>query len=97
MSVSQFMRRMVPVASSSLIPWLPVLSSQVGDQPLGGPVHSAVAEGLGIVASDAVEDTLPACLAKIPKGASAGQRMIAAQGCERDERARQAIQAVPGQ
>jgi len=52
--------------------------------------------GLGIVASGAVEDTLPACLARIPKDASAGQRLIAEQSCKRDEGARESIQAVPG-
>lgn len=53
-------------------------------------------KGLGLVASGAVEDTLPACLARIPKDASAGQRMYAEQSCKRDEAARESIQAVPG-
>ncbi|TAJ08340.1 MAG: hypothetical protein EPO61_09545 [Nitrospirae bacterium] len=52
--------------------------------------------GLGLVASGAVEDTLPACLARIPKDASAGQRMFAEESCKRDEAARASFQAVPG-
>jgi hypothetical protein len=35
-------------------------------------------------------------MARIPQDASAGQRMIAQQSCERDEANRKAILAVPG-
>jgi hypothetical protein len=35
-------------------------------------------------------------MARIPKDASIGQRMIAEQGCMRDESARQPFEAVPG-
>ncbi|MBI5853812.1 MAG: hypothetical protein HZB35_00965 [Nitrospirae bacterium] len=56
-------------------------------QPSGGPV---------LVASGAVEDSLLACLARIPKDASAGQRMMAEQSCKRDEGTREVAQAVPG-
>ncbi len=41
-------------------------------------------------------DTLEACLARIPRDASAGQRMFAEESCQRDEQNRKAIQAVPG-
>lgn len=51
---------------------------------------------LGLVASGAAEDTLLACLARIPKDASAGQRMFAEQSCKRDEGTRESIHAVPG-
>lgn len=37
------------------------------------------------IAAGAAEDTLDACMARIPKDASAGQRMLAEQGCLRDE------------
>ena len=42
-------------------------------------------------------DTLAACKARIPKDASAGQRMIAEESCKRDAAARASIDAVPGQ
>src|SRR5512132_1754378 len=44
----------------------------------------------------AVEDSLPACIARIPKDASIGQRMIAEQSCGRDESDRKPFEAVPG-
>ena len=42
------------------------------------------------------EDTLRACMARIPKDASIGQLMIAEQSCWRDENERKPVQAVPG-
>jgi hypothetical protein len=47
------------------------------------------------IAAGAVEDTLKACMARIPKDASIGQRMIAEQSCGRDESDRKPLQAVP--
>ncbi|WP_447972015.1 hypothetical protein [Nitrospira sp. Kam-Ns4a] len=100
MRVSLFLRRTLLVPSlalaAGLILWLPGESSRAAEQPPAGAAPSAAVEGLGLVASGAVEDTLKACLARIPKDASAGQRMIAEQSCGRDEEDRQAIQAVPG-
>lgn len=66
---------------------LPVLSALAADQPSRGPA---------LVAPGAVEDSLLACLARIPKDASAGQRMMAEQSCKRDEGTREVAQAVPG-
>lgn len=40
------------------------------------------------VASGSVEDNLNACMARIPKDASAGQRMLAEESCRRDQAAR---------
>ena len=48
------------------------------------------------IAAGAAEDSFKACMARIPKDASIGQRMIAEQGCMRDESARQPFEAVPG-
>lgn len=81
----------------ALILWkLSVPSANAADQPLRGATPPASTEGFGLAASGAAEDTLKACLARIPKDASAGQRMIAEQGCERDNGDRKLIQAVPG-
>ena len=44
--------------------------------------------GIGRVASGAVEDSLNACLARIPKAATAGQKMLAEESCKRDQAAR---------
>lgn len=37
------------------------------------------------IAAGASEDSLKSCLSRIPKDATAGQRMIAEQSCQRDE------------
>lgn len=49
---------------------------------------AAPAKGLGRIAVGAVEDTLQACIARIPSDATAGQRMLAERSCERDQAAR---------
>ena len=48
------------------------------------------------MAAGAAEDTLGACMARIPKDASIGQRMIAEQGCWRDQNDREPFESVPG-
>ncbi len=50
---------------------------------------------LGVMASGAAEDTLKACMARIPEAASAGQRMLAEQSCAGEEEARKAIRSAP--
>ena len=47
-------------------------------------------------ASGTQEDSLEACLARIPSNASAGQRMVAELSCQRDEANRKPIKSVPG-
>lgn len=37
------------------------------------------------IATGSVEDNLDACMARIPKDASAGQRMLAEESCRRDQ------------
>jgi hypothetical protein len=56
---------------------------------------SVSTEGIDRIAPGAAEDTLKACVTRIPKDASIGQRMIAEASCERDEMNRKSIQAVP--
>ena len=60
---------------------------------------SATAPGTDTVtdiAAGSVEDTIRACMGRIPKDASIGQVMIAEQSCWRDENERNPTQAVPG-
>lgn len=95
MNINRFIRHMGLVATLSLIGWLPVLPAHAATQPSAKSTPSAPAEGPNI-ASGAAEDTLKACLVRIPKDASAGQRMMAEQGCERDAGTRELIDAVPG-
>ena len=49
----------------------------------------------GVMASGAVEDTLKACMARIPALASAGQRMLAEQSCAGDEELRKTLRSAP--
>jgi hypothetical protein len=44
--------------------------------------HSGSAGG---VAAGAVEDTLSACMSRIPSDASEGQRLVAEESCKRDQ------------
>jgi hypothetical protein len=48
-----------------------------------------------LVSQGGDDDTLKACLARIPDDASDGQRMLATLTCERDEKVRNPIEIVP--
>ena len=94
-----FTRRMILVASLALgfaqIAWLDVPPTHAADRPTQGPAQ-ALATAESDTASGAAEDTLKACVTRIPKDASIGQRMVAVESCQRDEGDRQSIQSVPG-
>ena len=70
----------------------PTLSTSGGS---GGA--KAPATGPNRMAHGAQGDTLEACLARIPDGATASQKMLAEHTCHRDAEHRKAINAVPGQ
>jgi hypothetical protein len=77
---------------------LPMLPSQFAHaaDPLMKEVLVLAQVGEGHVpASGAAEDTLKACLARIPKVASVGQRMLAEQTCAGEEETRKAIRVAP--
>ena len=68
---------------------------QAQDQePTVAPGTHAIMEG--DIAAGSVEDTIRACMGRIPKDASIGQVMIAEQTCWRDENERKPVQAIPG-
>jgi len=54
----------------------------------GAGSASTSTKGIDRIASGAVEDTLEACKARIPKDATAGQKMLAEESCRRDQAAR---------
>ena len=57
--------------------------------------EASPATGLNQISAGAQEDTLEACLARIPSNATAGQRMVAERTCKRDHETRKSILAVP--
>ena len=71
------------------------LQTYAADQPVTGPLVPAQASALGQVASGAVEDTLKACLARIPAVATVGQRMLAERSCAGEEGARALSPGAP--
>jgi hypothetical protein len=85
-----------PALAAALATALAVLPVRAAEPAPSAAVPAASTKGLGLTAAGAAEDTLKACLARIPEEASAGQRMIAEQSCGRDEQDRHQIQAVPG-
>jgi hypothetical protein len=88
--------RTILIATLALMPWIVAPSAGAAGKapkPSAPPTQS---EGRSIVASGAVEDSQAACLARIPKDATGGQRMIAEDSCKRDQASRQSIQDTPG-
>jgi hypothetical protein len=96
MRTNGFIRHTMMVAALVVVGGLCAGATDAADQSSKAASLFASPESLGIVASGAVEDSLKACLARIPKVSSAGQRMMAEVGCGRDEDNRQAMRAVPG-
>jgi hypothetical protein len=96
MDTMQLIRHMVMVASLTLIAGIAVGSAQGADKHVKAAAAVAPESGLSITASGAVEDNFKTCMGRIPKDASAGQRMMAEQGCGRDQETRKSLDAVPG-
>ncbi len=53
--------------------------------PISSSLLTADTKNRNRVASGSVEDSLDACMARIPQDASAGQKMLAAESCKRDQ------------
>lgn len=95
MRIYPFIRHIVILTSLMLISWLPALVTQAADQPLGASSPVVLTGEPAMIAAGAVADTQKACLARIPKNGSAGQRMLATQSCKQDEVTRKASQDAP--
>jgi hypothetical protein len=81
-----WMKRTILVASLALIPLiLPGLTSAAEQDKGMKPSAEAQAQGLTQIAVGSVNDTLKACLGRIPQDASAGQLMLAEQNCQQVE------------
>ena len=69
--------------------------AQEEQQPKGNLVLPP-RDKFGDISPGAAEDTLKACLARIPEQATVGQRMLAEQTCEREEAIRKTYQGIRG-
>ena len=76
--------------------WIqPTQPAQAEDPLVKGARGLAPRAEFSVLASGAAEDTLKACMARIPVVASAGQRMLAEQSCASEEKTRKTIQSAP--
>jgi len=86
MKHDRIINRTIVVASLVLFPlFLPVMTVGAETQ---GEMRSSQERGLEQIAVGSVEDTLKACLARIPADATAGQLLLAQQNCKQVEVAR---------
>ena len=84
-----FMMSLLGIAS-----W-PIPLVHAAEQPVKETTQRAPTMDLNTVAANSVDDTLKACLARIPQVATAGQRLLAEQNCRGEERTRQEAQTTP--
>ena len=79
------------------IPSAQAADSHVEGTMIFSPIEEpAVPKGeVAGMAPGAAEDTLKACLARIPELASMGQHMVAEQSCASEEETRKAIRSAP--
>ncbi len=84
-----------PLALLASMAMVPTQVVDAADSLVEGALIFSPTEKPDVQASDATEDTLEACLARIPQNASYGQRLLAEQSCAGEERARQSFQVAP--
>lgn len=98
MKISTIMKAPAVVLTIGLLAVLSIPSIELAQavEPLvEGTINLApVGEG-NALASGAAEDTLKACMARIPVVASVGQRMLAERTCTGEEETRKVIQSAP--
>ena len=73
---------------------LPPFSIHAEEQQPKGNLVFPPRDKFGDVSPGAAEDTLKACLARIPEQATVGQRMMAERTCEREEAGRNLYQGT---
>ncbi|HJT21951.1 MAG TPA: hypothetical protein VJ746_15845 [Nitrospira sp.] len=69
--------------------------ANAAEQAVNEAAHRAQTTDPNIGAANSVEDSLKACLARIPEVATAGQHLLAEQNCRGEERMRQEAQVTP--
>lgn len=76
--------------------WIVAPVADAADKAPRASAPAAKPEEQRKMPSETADDTREACLARIPKDATPGQRMVAEHTCKRDQESRQPIQDVPG-
>ena len=94
MRIQLIIKRAV-LLSLLLLASFPMYATYAEVQPVAGTMVLASMEAQSAVASGSVEDTLKACLSRIPENASAGQRMLAEQSCKGEEATRKSVSVAP--
>lgn len=92
MNRSLSLRYRIALGTFCLLTGLIAIPAQGAGKGKTAPPAQAPTTSQSAVASGSVEDSLRACLARIPKAATAGQRMLAEQSCQRDETERKPFQ-----
>ena len=69
--------------------------AQAADPLVKKSLHQAPVGEVSVPASGAEGDSLKTCMARIPKVASVGQRMLAKQTCAGEEETRKVIRSSP--
>ena len=95
MGKSTIINRIFLVSLLMLIASWSIPLVNAAEQPVKETTHRAPPADLNTVAANSVDDTLKACLARIPAVATAGQRLLAEQNCRGEERTRQDTQTTP--
>ena len=91
-----FVKRSILCSSVLLLAFsLSPFRTHAEDTHVKGAMITAPLDKHSDVASGAVEDTLKACLARIPDKASVGQRMLADRTCQGEEGIRKTDQGAP--
>jgi hypothetical protein len=94
MRIQLFTKQVVVMGCLVVSAVLTTVQGQAAD-PRAKESAAPIATGeMNLLASGSVEDTLKLCLARIPKDASAGQRLLAEQSCQGAERTRSTSQGA---
>jgi hypothetical protein len=88
--------RTVLVGTCALLSSILAVSLQAAEKAPTTPVPPVATIPSHAIAAGASEDSLQACLARIPKDATSGQRLMAEQSCQRDDGDRKPFQATLG-
>lgn len=88
--------RTVLAVTCTLLSSILAVSLQAAEKVPAVPVPPAATMPGNAIAAGASQDSLQACLARIPQDATSGQRLMAEQTCRRDDGDRKPFQATLG-